>query len=56
MPSATSSLPSHLWLEGGQLAVAHAGILEEMIGREAEAFASSAFTVIPTVRRTRLVS
>ena len=30
------SLPSHLWLEGGQLAVAHAGILEEMIGREAE--------------------
>jgi protein phosphatase len=30
-------LPSHLWLDGGRLAVAHAGILEEMIGREAEA-------------------
>lgn len=29
-------LPSHLWLEGGQLVVAHAGILEDMIGRESE--------------------
>ncbi len=27
-------LPSHLWLEDGRLAVAHAGILEEMIGRD----------------------
>ncbi len=26
-------LPFHLWLEGGRLVVAHAGILEEMIGR-----------------------
>ena len=31
------SLPSHLWLEGGRLAVAHAGVLEDMIGRESEA-------------------
>lgn len=30
------SLPSHLWLEGGRLAVAHAGILEDMIGRASE--------------------
>ncbi len=29
-------LPSHLWLEGGRLVVAHAGILEEMIGRATE--------------------
>lgn len=31
------ALPSHLWLEGGRLAVAHAGILEPMIGRAADA-------------------
>lgn len=30
-------LPSYLWLESGRLAVAHAGILEEMIGRETPA-------------------
>ena len=28
-------LPNHLWLEGGRLVVAHAGIKEEMIGRNA---------------------
>lgn len=27
-------LPSYLWLEGGRLVAAHAGILEEMIGRD----------------------
>lgn len=27
-------LPSHLWLDGGVLAVAHAGLLEDMIGRD----------------------
>jgi protein phosphatase len=27
------ALPSHLWLDGGRLAVAHAGIKSEMIGR-----------------------
>ena len=29
-----SALPSHLWLDGGRLAVAHAGIRDEMLGRE----------------------
>jgi len=29
------SLPSHLWLDGGRLAVAHAGIRQDMIGRSA---------------------
>lgn len=29
-------LPHHLWLEGGRLVVAHAGILQEMIGRASE--------------------
>jgi Calcineurin-like phosphoesterase len=29
-----SGLPSHLWLDGGRLAVAHAGVLEDMLGRE----------------------
>jgi Calcineurin-like phosphoesterase len=28
------NLPSHLWLEGGRLAVAHAGVREDMLGRE----------------------
>ena len=28
------SLPSHAWLDGGKLAVAHAGIREKMIGRD----------------------
>jgi Calcineurin-like phosphoesterase len=28
------NLPSHLWLEGGQLAIAHAGVLDSMLGRE----------------------
>lgn len=27
-----SSLPSHLWLDGGRLAVSHAGIKEDMLG------------------------
>lgn len=27
-------LPSHLWLDGGRLCVAHAGIREDMIGRD----------------------
>ena len=31
------SLVSHLWLDGGQLVVAHAGIKEEMIGRSSGA-------------------
>ncbi|MCL4766067.1 MAG: metallophosphoesterase [Hyphomicrobiaceae bacterium] len=30
------ALPGHLWLEGGRLAVAHAGILEGMLGRASE--------------------
>ena len=30
-------LPSHLWLDGGRLAVAHAGIRESMIGRATDA-------------------
>ncbi|MEQ1578300.1 MAG: metallophosphoesterase [Hyphomicrobium sp.] len=29
-----SNLPSHLWLDGGQLAVAHAGIRHDMLGRD----------------------
>jgi diadenosine tetraphosphatase ApaH/serine/threonine PP2A family protein phosphatase len=29
-----AGLPNHLWLEGGRLAVAHAGIHEDMIGRD----------------------
>jgi len=29
------TLPAHLWLDGGALAVAHAGIRQEMIGRSA---------------------
>lgn len=28
------NLPTHLWLDGGDLVVAHAGIKEDMIGRE----------------------
>ncbi len=32
-----SSLPYHLWLDGGALAVAHAGIRQEMLGRNEEA-------------------
>lgn len=31
------SLPSHAWLEGGQLAVAHAGVREDMLGRNCDA-------------------
>jgi protein phosphatase len=31
------SLPSHLWLDGGRLCVAHAGIKADMIGRESPA-------------------
>lgn len=29
-----SHLPGHLWLDGGRLAVAHAGIRQEMLGRK----------------------
>ena len=32
-----NSLRSHAWLDGGKLAVAHAGLKEEMIGRGSEA-------------------
>ena len=32
-----TSLPSHLWLDGGRLAIAHAGILEEMLGEDTDA-------------------
>ena len=28
-----AALPSHLWLDGGRLAVAHAGLKEEMLGK-----------------------
>ncbi len=31
------ALPSHVWLDGGRLAVAHAGLKEEMIGRDSSA-------------------
>jgi protein phosphatase len=30
-------LPSHCWLDGGRLAVAHAGLTQEMIGRDSPA-------------------
>ena len=33
LPAFLNSLRSHLWLDGGRLAVAHAGLKEEMIGR-----------------------
>lgn len=33
LPGFLASLRSHLWLDGGRLAVAHAGLKEEMIGR-----------------------
>lgn len=31
------ALPSHAWLDGGQLAVAHAGVREDMLGRSSDA-------------------
>ncbi|ESX49320.1 metallophosphoesterase [Mesorhizobium sp. LSHC426A00] len=33
LPAFLDSLRSHVWLDGGRLAVAHAGLKEEMIGR-----------------------
>ncbi|MBO0752832.1 MAG: polynucleotide kinase-phosphatase, partial [Bradyrhizobiaceae bacterium] len=33
LPGFLDSLRSHVWLDGGRLAVAHAGLKEEMIGR-----------------------
>lgn len=33
LPAFLDGLRSHLWLDGGRLAVAHAGLKEEMIGR-----------------------
>jgi protein phosphatase len=33
LPAFIDGLRSHLWLDGGRLAVAHAGLKEEMIGR-----------------------
>ncbi|WP_315780383.1 polynucleotide kinase-phosphatase [Bradyrhizobium sp. SZCCHNPS1003] len=33
LPSFLDGLRSHVWLDGGRLAVAHAGLKEEMIGR-----------------------
>ncbi|QKC89184.1 polynucleotide kinase-phosphatase [Mesorhizobium sp. NZP2234] len=33
LPAFLDSLRSHVWLDGGSLAVAHAGLKEEMIGR-----------------------
>jgi protein phosphatase len=33
LPNFLDGLRSHLWLDGGRLAVAHAGLKEEMIGR-----------------------
>ena len=30
-------LPSHVWLDGGRLAVAHAGLMADMIGRGSQA-------------------
>lgn len=35
-----ASLPSHLWLDGGALAVTHAGIKENMLGRDSKAIRS----------------
>ena len=35
-----ASLPSHLWLDGGALAVTHAGIRENMLGRDSKAIRS----------------
>jgi len=32
-----AGFPSHCWLDGGRLAVAHAGLLEGMIGQDSEA-------------------
>jgi protein phosphatase len=37
MKAFLDSLVSHLWLDGGRLVVAHAGIKEEMIGRSSRA-------------------
>jgi protein phosphatase len=34
LPAFLESLPSHVWLDGGRLAVAHAGLKEDMIGRD----------------------
>ena len=31
------NLPSHVWLDGGRLAVAHAGLKADMIGRGSQA-------------------
>ena len=37
MKAFLAELPSHYWLDGGRLAVAHAGLKEEMIGRASRA-------------------
>jgi protein phosphatase len=37
MKAFIDGLVSHLWLDGGKLVVAHAGIKEEMIGRSSGA-------------------
>ena len=33
LPAFLDDLRSHYWLDGGRLAVAHAGLKEEMVGR-----------------------
>jgi protein phosphatase len=37
LPGFLDGLPSHLWLDGGRLAVVHAGLKEDMIGRDSDA-------------------
>ena len=52
-PDWVERLPSHLLLDGGKLAVAHAGLLAEYIGRESEAvrrFALHGATLDPVDR------
>ena len=36
LPPFLESLPSYLWLDGGNLVVAHAGLKSEMIGQESQ--------------------
>ena len=42
LPAFLDGLRSHVWLDGGRLAVAHAGLREEMIGRASGAIRSFA--------------
>lgn len=36
LPGFLDGLPSHVWLDGGRLAVAHAGLKADMIGRDSD--------------------